>query len=134
MIIISFHRRYNISQDAMWEKVGDFFALHTWLPAVVETRHLPESPGTRIAVLPDGGEVLERLVESGPYHHRYVVDGGPMPVKEFDALLQVESSGPNACDVRWRAHFTAAGLAEPEAAAIVEQVFTAGLDALECDG
>lgn len=125
--MIEVHEKRAVAVDgaALWNVVGDFYSLD-WLPAVTSTRAAPEER-TRFAVLPDGGEVVEVLVEERDRLHRYVVTGGPMPVKDFEATLTVTDLDEKSCEVEWSARFEGNGIPDDEAAEIVSMVFRGGL-------
>ena len=78
-------------------------------------------------MLHDGGEVVERLVQEGKPFHRYVVTGGPMPLRDFEPTLSMRADGPAWCDLEWTATYEAARLPHVQAAGIVRSVVVDGL-------
>ena len=128
-ITIELHQHFRAAPERVWSLISDFYALHTWLPAVVATRE-DASTRTRLAVLPDGGEVAEQLLEEGDRFHRYRVTGGPMPVEDFVAEIRVLEVDGGTSEVRWQASFAPAGLPAADAEAIIAGVFRGGLDNL----
>lgn len=127
MVTIELRHDYAEPGDVLWSRISDFYDL-SWLPAVAETRRVSDRPA-RVAVLPDGaGEVVEELVDQGRRHFRYkVTDAGPMPLRDFNAVIQVEDDTETACHITWQAQFEAVGASEADAHQAVTGVFDAGL-------
>lgn len=127
-VTINQTQQYDATPERVWAIVGDFYALHTWVPAVTATR-ADTSTRTRYAVLPDGGEMTEQLIEEGERCQRYRVLAGPMPLREFVAQLQVRDA-EGGSEIVWQATFEPVGLPAAEAQELVTGVFRGGLENL----
>ncbi|AEW92624.1 MULTISPECIES: SRPBCC family protein [Streptomycetaceae] len=130
MVTISRRRRYTVPAEQMWKRIGDFYALHTWVPGVADVVRVPEREARRI-VLADGGELIETLVEAGECYYRYRMDEpGPIPVRNYRSALSVASDGDHACVVEWTSEFAPRGTTEAEAGEVISAFQVSGLDAL----
>ena len=119
---------YDVGLDQMWERIGGFGTLHTWHPAIDETRM--GGADKRELVLGDGGgSVFETLTDSGETHYSYHIDDSPLPVADYDATIRVQPSD-GGCEVVWTADFRSDGASDAEAQETIEGIFQAGLDAL----
>lgn len=125
-VTLNLRQTYDASPEDVWAVVGDFYAVHTWLPAVTATRR-HDATRSRVAVLPDGSEVVEQLLGQGVRWQRYRVVGGAMPVAGFTAELRVEGVPGGTSEVVWQARFEPAGVPADKAEAVVRGVFEAGL-------
>lgn len=128
MVKIELRRAYQVPAEELWGRVSNFFDMY-WIPAVAETRRLDETP-SRVAVIPDGaGEVVEELIEQGHrFHHYRVTQNGPMPLRDFEALIRVEDIDAASSQVVWKATFYPEGVSALEAEQVVTGVFAGGLD------
>ncbi len=123
-------RRYEVTPESMWERIGDFYALHTWVPAVAALTPLRDR-GARRLTLADGAEIVESLVDAGTWFYRYRMDEpGPIPVADYRSDLRVEADGPGACVVEWNARFAARGTTEAAATEVIAGFQHSALDAL----
>ncbi|MFJ3953706.1 SRPBCC family protein [Streptomyces libani] len=128
-INIEKRKTYPVDAEHTWSLISDFYALHTWLPAVTDTRR-EDATRSRIAVLPGGGEVVEQLLDVGQYFHRYRVTGGPMPVTGFVAEIRVHARTETTSEIVWQAEFQPSGIPAADAEGVVAGVFDGGLDNL----
>jgi polyketide cyclase/dehydrase/lipid transport protein len=118
---------YAASAEEMRGRVGGFYEIGAWLPGVT-VAPLPDERRRRIA-LPDGGAVLEELVDESADGYRYRILDAPLPVVDYEAWLRVEADGEGS-RVLWTAEFTAAGATPVQAGEIIGGILDSGLAAL----
>lgn len=119
----------------VWARIGDFCAIADWHPVIAAC--VPEErAGTTYRVLQteDGGILRERLMEKndGAHFYTYSILESPLPVQGYVATLSV---GPGASAdqavVVWQSDFTAANVADEEAAGVIAGIYDVGLQALK---
>lgn len=119
--------------ETVWTIIGDFGGLHRWHP-LVHRLELSWEGRIRTLYFEDGGHAVERLEARNDHARRYayaLVDG-PYPVQDCHSLLQVSPARDgDGCVVAWSAHFEPVGAAGLHAGQDLEDLFRAGLDALE---
>lgn len=96
--------------DAVWAKVKDFGALHTWHPAVESTAVADgNKPGSvRTLKLKGGGEVVETLESFSDAEKSFkyrAKDGGALPVSNYTATLTVKPGDGGGSSVEWKGAF-----------------------------
>ncbi|MFK3795666.1 MULTISPECIES: SRPBCC family protein [unclassified Pseudomonas] len=124
--------RIPASADKVWQLVGGFDALPTWLPFIVKSvadaggriRHLTTQDGAQIS------EQLQTFDEKGRTYS-YSITQGPFPVTNYLATLKVSADGDQASLVEWSGSFTPNGISDAEAEALFLDVYQGGLEALK---
>ena len=129
MARVSTSKRYDVSGQEMWERIGDPGRIYEWHPAIEATEVLDGGKG-RVNTLGDGGRVSETILEQAERHHTWRIDESPLPVDNLIATLRVRDEGEGACVVECEATFDPAGVPEDEAVELNRGFFQAGLDAL----
>jgi carbon monoxide dehydrogenase subunit G len=119
---------YEVPADELWSRIGDFHDLSTWHPAI-ESQTAEGGEQVRELHLGDGGTVVETLVDEGPRTYTYRIDESPQPVADYVATISVQDADGGSL-VTWVADFRTVGTTDDEAVAIIEGIFTSGLDAL----
>ncbi len=122
-------KRYEVSGQKMWERIGDPGKIFEWHPAI-ETTEMLDGGKTRVDTIVGGGRVSETILEQADRHHTYRIDESPLPVENLIGTIRVRDGSEDACIVEWDASFEPAGIPEHEAAELVRGIFQAGLDAL----
>lgn len=114
------------------EKFGAFCAIGQWHPALAKCEESKEGNDQfRTLHLKDGGAIKEKLTKTGEEGYSYTIVDGPLPVKDYMATFSVKKEGEDSVKVNWVASFQAAkGKTEPEAKAVMEGIFDAGLKSL----
>lgn len=124
----------NATADAVWQVVRDFNGLPNWIPAVTGSAMEGEGPGAvRVIKTADGAEMTERL-ESFDDHGRalsYSLVEGPLPVKDYRAILSVTPTEDTRCVVDWTCTCQADGIPEEQLRPIIETLYNGGLEALK---
>lgn len=124
-------RRYSVSAEDMWERIGDPGALAAWHPAVDAT-DLIDGGWTRINHL-GTAQVVEPIVDRSDRQYTFRMSQTPLPLRGFESTLRVREADPCGCVVEWEATFTPTGVSDAEADELVAGFFEAGLDALMVD-
>ena len=129
MARVSTSRRYEVSGQEMWERIGDPGRISEWHPAVEATEML-DGGRKRVDTLGGGGRVSATILEQAERHHTYRVEESPLPLDNLVGTLRVRDEGEGACVVVWGATFDPTGIPEDEAVELVRGIFQVGLDAL----
>jgi hypothetical protein len=132
------------SPDAVWKRIKDFDALHSWHPAVASTATTTGNTvgSVRTLQLRGGGTIIEELTrysaEARSFAYR-MTDPGPLPVTNYTSTLSVNAGADGSSVVEWRGAFYRGdpnGNPPPEkndeaAIAAVTGVYKAGLENLK---
>ncbi|MBY8880892.1 SRPBCC family protein [Actinacidiphila acidipaludis] len=129
MNTFAIRQRFDAPAATVWDLIGDFYSVGTWMPGVAgvvadTTAH------TRTITMQDGERLVEHLLEEGPRFHAYrFLDPGPVPVAEFQARITVVDAGAGGSEIHWEASFAPVpGVAAEDAAAAVGGFYRACLD------
>lgn len=127
-------KRYGVSGDEMWERIGDPARIYEWHPAI-EATEMRDGGDTRVDTLADGAVVSETILERGERHHTYRIDDSPLPVEDLVGTIRVrdDGDGDGGCVVEWTATFEPVGIPDEDAVQLVSGIFQSGLDALELE-
>ncbi|SEP67462.1 Polyketide cyclase / dehydrase and lipid transport [Pseudomonas sp. NFACC02] len=124
--------RIPVSADTVWALVGGFLSLPDWLPFIAQS---VSDEGGRIRHLTteDGAKISERLetYDNQARTYSYSITEGPLPVTGYLATLKVRADGERAAVVQWSSIFTANGVSDAEAEALIQGVYDSGLEALK---
>lgn len=121
-------KRFQVSADDMWARIGDPGALAAWHPAVDSTEVID---GGRTRVNHVGADkVVEPIMERGEKHYSFRMSETHLPFRDFESTLRVRDDEPDGCVVEWEATVAPASVTEAEAEELVRGFFEAGLDAL----
>lgn len=129
MAEVSITKRYELSADDMWRRIGDPGALADWHPGV-EATELLDGGATRINTIAGGGRVVEPILEQADHSYTFRIVESPLPLSEFVSTISVRADGADGCVVEWASKFEPSGMSEDEVAEIIRGFFQAGLDAL----
>jgi len=117
----------NAPMDQVWGLIGDFQGLANWHPAAesVAKEEIDGAEHRRIA-LKGGGEILEKLLDSGGGSYRYEIVESPLPVANYVSNLSAADFEGKTL-VTWGATFdgTADGADD-----VVAGIYEAGFGAL----
>lgn len=116
MTAFELKQHYDAPAAKVWDLIGDFYAVERWMPGVAGVLRNDDQQ-TRTITLHDGGSLVEKLVEEGPFFHHYRFDDpGPVPVRGFTARLTVTAVSADHSEIRWAARFEPApGITEEDA-------------------
>jgi hypothetical protein len=116
----------------VWERISDFYAIHTWQPLMTATEPDKEHANARRMTLADGGTAVEQLIEQTGRSCRYRLLSAPLPVRNYEAVIAVhDNPGSAGALITWDATFEPDGADEEAASAVITTVLRTGLDALK---
>ncbi|PKU24152.1 SRPBCC family protein [Telmatospirillum siberiense] len=118
--------------SAAWRAIGDFCGIAQWHPAVAKCE-LSRRDGItyRTLSLNGGGTLVEKLLSWDAAHRRYsygIVDG-PLPVAGYRSTISVRR-GAHGAIITWGGTFSAKGVPDDKAKAVIAEIYTGGLDSL----
>lgn len=124
---------FELPAAEMWQRIGDFHRLQTWLPGIEKEERIEDGRKRRLT-LGGGMHMVEQLLDEADHQYTYSIDEGPLPITNYVATLRVRPAGDNACVVEWESEFEPVGIPEEQAVAIVEAIYDSGLNGLAASG
>ena len=121
-------KRYEMTAEQMWGRIGDPAKLADWHPYVQRTESLDDGK-RRVNTTADGGRLTETILEQGDRHHTWRIDDGPLPYESFVGTIRVRDDGTGGCVVECEARFEPKP-GEEQAEELTRGFFQAGLDAV----
>lgn len=121
-------------RKAMWDKVGGWCAISEWHPAVEKCVESKEGDATfRTLTLKGGGEIKEKLLETGSMSYKYAIISSPLPVKNYEAQFSVtpDDDDLDELNVVWSATYDAEGKPDKEARGVIDGIFKDGLASIK---
>jgi hypothetical protein len=116
----------------VWALVRDFGGFVEALGGRVELEG--EGIGT-LRKMPMGSDtVVERLdeVDDGDMRVRYSsIEAGPLPVREYQATMQLAEAEGNSCTLTWSSTFEPSGVSEADAVTAVQRIYRGGIKGLQ---
>ncbi len=106
---VAIHAKFTTSADAVWRELADFGGIGAWAPGVESCEVEGSGIGAVRKIGMPGGVVMEERLDSLDDADRcltYAVVGGPMPLENYIATIQVTVQG-DGCRVDWGATFDA---------------------------
>jgi carbon monoxide dehydrogenase subunit G len=122
-------KAFDMPADRMWERVGDFHRLQTWLPGIESEERIDDGRSRRLT-LGGGMQMVEKLIDQSERQYTYTIAEGPLPITNYVSTLRVRDAGKDACVVEWESEFDPVGIPDDQAVAIVEAIYDAGLNGL----
>ncbi len=128
---------FNLPAEKVWDLIAGFNTLPDYHEAVPESR-LAKGGVVRYLTISEeagGGIVVERLVnfddEAMTFSYRITdLIESPLPFKNYQAWVRLQSTGPNSCILRWQSRFDAIGPKE-EAEEIARVIYQGCYDGIE---
>jgi hypothetical protein len=114
--------------DQVWPVVSDFGGIHQYMrgmePAVVHGTGLGQD---RSLAMP-GGQIVERLtwLDDEAMAFSYTILSGPLPFARYVATVKLTPDGDRT-GIEWQGTFEPDGVAEEEAAAMANGVYTGAI-------
>jgi len=127
---------FELSADALWRVVRDFGDV-SWLPGhpdfesagggvgMIRTIRTPRLPAVR--------ERLDAIDEAGRAIHYALIEGNPMPVRDYRATMKVVDLGAGRSRLEWSSRWEPDGVSEREARAAVDALYTGVLGAMKAN-
>jgi hypothetical protein len=123
-----------ISADALWGVISDFGEV-SWLPGDPDFQSEGEGVGMirtiRTPPLPTVRERLEAIDDARRAIHYTVIDGNPMPVRDYHATMKVVDLGGGRSRLEWSSTWEPDGVSEEQARAAVQGLYTGVLAAVK---
>ncbi|HYZ92179.1 MAG TPA: SRPBCC family protein [Actinomycetota bacterium] len=120
-------KAFDVSADQMWQRVGDFHRLQTWLPGIEKEE---KEGDARRLTMGNGMQMVEKLLDQSEKQYTYTISEGPLPIQNYVSTLRVRDAGDNACVVEWESEFDPVGIPNEQAVAMIEAIYDAGLNGL----
>lgn len=121
------------SPAAVWELIGPFCSIRTWLPPVGTCQEDGAEAPTRTLVTKDGkATFVERQIARRDDQHFYSYQflSSPLPVSRYHSTLRVSAMGQGRSRVTWRGTYRPDAGSDREAKQALEQIYSAGLDTI----
>ena len=122
-------------QARLWKKYGGWCAIAEWHPAIAKCEESKEGDTQfRTLTLKDGGgKINEKLLENVAGRYKYEIIESPLPVKNYQAQFALTPDDDDIDEVifAWSATFDPEGKTDKEARAVIDGIFTAGLDSIK---
>ncbi len=122
-------KAFDVTADDMWERVGDFHRLQTWLQGIEKEEKIDDGSKRRLTMR-GGMQVVEQLLDQAERQYTYSIAEGPLPITNYVSTLRVRPAGEKACVVEWEAEFDPVGISDDQATSIVEAIYDSGLNGL----
>jgi mxaD protein len=118
---------FEVSAESLWGRLRNFGDV-SWLPGAPEPVFEGEGPGMIRSVvippLPTAREQLDVIDDEARIVRYHIVDGNPMPVRDYEASMQIEDLGDGRSRLIWRSQWEPDGVSEEEARAAVNQLYS----------
>ena len=109
---------FEISAEALWATVRNFGNV-SWLPGDPDVELEGDGPGMirtiRTPPLPTVREQLKAIDEVDRAIHYTIVEGGPLPVSDYQATMKVADLGAGRSRLEWSSTWEPEGVSEAEA-------------------
>lgn len=121
--------------DEVWQALREFCSIVEWHPMIASC--VREQEGTaelRVLMTEDDKMLREELIQRSEEErsYRYSILDSPLPVTGYVSTLSVLPADEEGRSVViWQSQFSAQGVPETEAAAIVAGIYEAGLERIE---
>lgn len=121
-------RTYPTSASDLWQLMGDFYGIDTWMVGVESVSRL--GANIRQVKLHGGaGALIEELLEERTGFQRYrFIDSGPVPVADYVAEISVTDGAAGESRMEWTATFEPVGVPQDVARAAVEGNVSASME------
>lgn len=123
--------------EAVWKLIAGFNTLPDYHAAVPESRLSTDGSVRYLTISEDagGGVVVERLKEfdDDAMTFSYAIIGlieSPMPFRNYQAWVRLESTGANSCKLYWRSTFNVEGSTKEEAEELARVIYQGCYDGI----
>lgn len=117
---------FDVRADVLWELLRNFGDV-SWLPGEPEPVFEGEGVGMIRSVvippLPTAREQLDGIDDAQRIVHYHIIDGNPMPVRDYSAEMQVVAVDESRSRIVWMSTWEPEGVSEAEARAAVAQLY-----------
>ena len=127
---------FEISTDALWALVRDFGEVG-WLPDDPDFESEGEGVGMirtiRTPPLPTVREQLDAIDEEGRAIHYRLIEGNPMPVRDYEATMKVVDLGEGRSRLKWSSTWEPDGVTEEQAREAITAMYTGVLGVMKAN-
>jgi hypothetical protein len=127
---------FEISADALWRVVSDFGDV-SWLPGDPDFESEGEGVGMirtiRTPPLPTVREQLQAVDEDARAIHYCIIDGNPMPVRDYRATMKVIDLGGGRSRLEWSSTWEPDGVSESDALTAVGGMYKGVLGVMKAN-
>ena len=131
MTIVTVKETVAADAEAVWNILSDFGGIKIGGP-ITDFHIEGEGVGAVRTITMGGGKVIERLETFDPAEltFSYVITNqdSSLPVTNYASIVKITSEGPGACSVEWTGTFEPRGVPEAQAQAIVNGIYTGGIE------
>ena len=136
-------KKVNIKVDAkatdkaradLWAKFGGWCAIKDWHPAISKCEESKDGDTVfRTLTLKDGGTIKEKLIESKDYFYKYEIVDSPLPVKDYTGQFSLTPDDDDEDEMifAWSAVFDPKDKPDTGSRAVIDGIFTAGIDSIK---
>jgi hypothetical protein len=125
---------FEISADALWGAIRDFGNL-SWVPGKPDFESKGEGVGMIRTILkppiPTVREQLNAIDEPGRAIHYSVLEGNPMPVRDYRATMRVIDLEQGRSRLEWSSTWEPVGVSEEDARKSVRGIYTVVLASMK---
>ncbi len=118
---------FELSVDALWAAIRDFGNV-SWLPGKPNFSSQGEGPGMirtlDMSPIPTVREQLDSIDEDARTIFYRIIEGIPMPVKEYRATMQAVDAGDGRSRLIWSSTWEPDGVTEEEARKVVANMYS----------
>jgi hypothetical protein len=124
--------------EEVWELIAGFDTLSDYHASVVSSEVKKGGLIRYLALSPEagGGVVVERMVsfddEARTFSYRIIeLIGCPLPFRNYQAFVHLESTGPNSCRLYWNSQFDVEGATLEEAEELARVIYQGCYDGIK---
>jgi hypothetical protein len=125
---------FEISADALWGAIRDFGNLG-WVPGNPDFDSEGDGVGMirtiRKPPIPTVREQLNAIDEPGRAIHYSVLEGNPMPVRDYRAIMRVIDLGESRSRLEWSSTWEPVDVSEEDARKSVKGIYTVVLASMK---
>jgi len=126
--------KFEVSAEALWDVVSDFGNVF-WLPGDPDFESEGEGPGMiRTIRVGKATPVREQLKECDAEEraiHYTIVEGSPLPVRDYLATMKVVALKEGGSRLEWSSTWDPEGVSEEQAQATIKGVYEVVLHAMK---
>ncbi|MFU8815157.1 MAG: SRPBCC family protein [Pseudomonadales bacterium] len=130
MTTVTVSEDINANAAQVWAALSDFGGIKVGGP-VTSFETEGEGVGMIRTIGMGGGKIVERLdrhdAAAMVFGYSIINDDGPLPVSDYSATVTITDQGNDTCNVNWTGNFEPRGVAEADAAKIVEGIYRGGI-------
>jgi len=127
---------FEVSTESLWDVVSDFGNVF-WLPGEPDFESEGEGPGMiRTIRVRKTTPVREQLRECDAENraiHYTIIEGNPLPVRNYLATMKVVASKGGGSRLEWSSTWEPDGVSEEQARAAVQAVYTGVLGVMKAN-